>query len=298
MDEIRPLYDAIQVHRNEYSSGGADYSVTSLLNPPRVHFLNKRHVSEVDLFVEDLLHSYNGTGAHAYWQYCLEKIPNTPYKCEERLNIQILNRHISGAYDALLNEKIMYDMKNTSVWKAMFGDKIDWTAQQNSYRYMYWEEHGKRIQSCRIIALFRDWSLREMQRSSFNYPKYPAVEYLLPIWDWDQCRKHLESRVQLMIDNEDVLDDDLPQCTIEDMWSKPDQVAVKSTRVKRALRVLPSQEKADEYVSNYLKSPTCKDRAANLSFDVRPAVRTRCEKWCSVNGFCNQYQDYLKSKGN
>lgn len=298
MDEIRPLFDAIQVHRNEYDSGGADYSVTTLLQPPRVVFLNKRHLHEVDLFVEDLLHSYNGTGAHNYWQYCLEKIPNSPYKCEERLHIEILNRDISGAFDALLNEKILYDMKNTSVWKAMFGDKLEWTAQQNSYRYMYYLEHNKKIQSCRIVALFRDWSMRELQRSSYQYPKYPAVEYLLPLWSFEETRKHLVTRTQLMIDNENVPDDDLPLCTNEDTWCKPDQVAVKTKRLKkRALRVLPTQEKADEYVSNYLKAKSCKDKPSDLYFEVRPSMRIRCEKYCPVNKFCNQYADYLKAKG-
>ena len=81
MDNIRPLADAIQVHRGQYSSGGADYSVTTLLDPPRIVHLNKRHLSKVPLFVEDLLHSYNGTGAHDYWEKMLMLIPNTPYEC-------------------------------------------------------------------------------------------------------------------------------------------------------------------------------------------------------------------------
>jgi len=297
MDEIRPLYDAIQVYRNEYSSGGADYSVTGLLNPPRVVFLNKRHLHKVNLFVEDLLHSYNGTAAHSYWQTMLEKIPDSPYKCEERLHTTILDRHISGQFDALLDEKILYDMKNTSVWKAMFGDKMEWTAQQNTYRYMYYLEHSKKLQSLRILALFRDWNKNELMRSKYKYPKYPAVEYLLPLWTFEETKKHLETRVQLMKDCEDMPDDDLPQCTFEDMWSKPDQVAVKSKRVKRALRVLPSQEKADEYVSTYLKNVNCKDKPSQIYFEVRPAMRTRCERFCPINKYCNQFQDYLKAKG-
>jgi hypothetical protein len=297
MDEIKPLYDAVQLFRGEYTSGGADYSVTTLLSPPRVVFLNKRHLHKVDLFVEDLLHSYNGTAAHSYWQYCLEKIPNTPYKCEERLWHTVLDRSISGQYDALYEERDMYDMKNTSVWKAMFGDKLDWTAQQNMYRYMYYLEHQKKLRSVRIIGLFRDWSKREMQRSSYQYPKYPAVEYVLPIWDFNQTQKFMEGKVEVLKDNEDVADGDLPECTFEDMWCKPDQVAVKSTRVKRALRVLPTQEKANEYVDTYLKQPSCKDKPKQISFEVRPSVRTRCEHWCPVNKYCSQYQDYLKQKG-
>ena len=66
MDEIIPFYDAMQVHRGEYSSGGADYSVTTLLDPARVVHLKKRHEKNVNLFIQDLYHSWSGTAAHNY----------------------------------------------------------------------------------------------------------------------------------------------------------------------------------------------------------------------------------------
>lgn len=296
MDEIKPLYDAIQVHRNEYDSGGADYSVTTLLSPPRVVFLNKRHLAKVDLYVEDLFYSYVGTGAHAYWQYCLEKIPNTPYQCEERLKTTINNRIVSGAYDCCHMKKDMYDMKNTSVWKAMFGDHTEWKLQQNMYRTMYHETHNIKLRSLRILALFRDWNKRERQRSGSKYPARPAMVYLLPLMDFGKVEQYMSERVNLMIANEDVPDNDLPHCTNEDMWCKPDQVAVKSKRVKRALRVLPSMKAAVEYVQTYLQNPSCKDNVKTLSYEVRPAMRIRCESWCPINKYCNQYHEHLREK--
>lgn len=298
MDKIRPLYDAVQVHRNEYSSGGADFSVTTLLDNPRVVFLNKRHLHKVPLFVSDLLHSYNGTGAHAYWQYCMEKIPNTPYQCEERLSVTINNHIVSGAYDCVYDKRDMYDMKNTSVWKIMFGSKDDWAAQQNMYRWLYRNKHGIELDSVRIIGLFRDWKKNDMFKSGPKYPKQPAVEYRLPLWEYDETYKFMEEKVNTLIKYNNTKDDDLPYCSFEDMWSKPDQVAVKSTRVKKAVRVLSSQKAADNFVKNYLKGKTCKDSLQTLSYEVRPAKRTRCEEWCPVNGYCNQYQEYLKTKAN
>lgn len=296
MDKIRPLRDAILVHRNQYSSGGADYSVTTLLDPPRVVFLNKRHAHKVDLFVEDLIHSYNGTGAHDYWEKMLMLIPDTPYEMETRLNIVINNRKISGAFDCVYNETDMYDMKNTSVWKAMFGDKKDWAAQQNMYRLMYYMDRGIWLKSLRIIGLFRDWSLREKQRSGSKYPNRPCMEFMLPVWDEKRTLSFMEERVNTMIANEDKKDDELPLCSFEDMWSKPDQVAIKSKRLKKAIRVLSSMEAAKNFTSKYLKSPSCKDTVQSLSYEVRPAKRTRCESWCPVNNYCCQYNDYLAAK--
>ena len=296
MDKIRPLYDAIQVHRHEYSSGGADFSVTTLLDPPRVVFLNKRHLHKVPLFVSDLFYSYNGTAAHAYWQYCLEKIPNSPYECETRLSITINNHAVSGSFDTVYKDLDMYDMKNTSVWKAMFGSKDDWAAQQNMYRWLFKHHRGIDLRSCRIIGLFRDWSMREKMRSGPKYPSHPAVEYRLPIWEHDRTLAFMEERVNTLIKYKNYKDDDLPYCTYEDMWSKPDQVAVKSKRLKKAIRVCSSQTAAENFVKNYLKSPDCKDSIKNLYYDVRPNKRTRCEEWCPVNGYCSQYQEYLKTK--
>lgn len=296
MDKIRPLRDAILIHRNQYNSGGADYSVTTLLDPPRVVFLNKRHLHKVDLFVEDLIHSYNGTAAHDYWEKMLRLIPDTPYEMETRLNTVVNNRKISGAFDCVYDKQDMYDMKNTSVWKAMFGDKKDWAAQQNMYRWMYYQDRNIWLKSLRIVALFRDWSLREKQRAGANYPRRPCMEFRLPLWDRNTTLNFMEERVNTMIANENKADDDLPFCSFEDMWSKPDQVAVKSTRLKKAVRVLSSMEAAKNFVKNYLKGVNCKDSITSLSYEVRPAKRTRCESWCPVNGYCNQYHEYLQSK--
>jgi hypothetical protein len=297
MDNIKPLFDAIQVHRNEYSSGGADYSVTTLLDPPRVVFLNKRHLHKVPLYVEDLLHSYNGTGAHNYWEFCLNKIPNTPYECETRLNYTINNRHISGAFDVIYDGHTMYDMKNTSVWKAMFGDKHDWAAQQNMYRFMYWKDRDVILKGLRIVGLFRDWNMYQKVRSGPDYPKYPAMEFKLPLWDFDETENFMEEKVNGLIAHEDTPDDDLPECSYEDMWSEPDKVAVMSTRLKsRAVRVLSNMQAAKNFVSKYLTSPTCKDKISTLSYQVRPAERKRCENWCPVNKYCSQYNKYLAEK--
>jgi len=300
MDEILPLYDAIQVHRNEYDNAGADYSVTTLLDPPRVVFLNKRHLHKVKLYVADLLHSYNGTGAHAYWQYCLEKKKDTPYVCEERLEITINNRVVSGAYDCVHKEnKDMYDMKNTSVWKAMFGDKFDWTAQQNIYRWLYLHHKKVELNSVRIIALFRDWSLAEKFRNGPKYPNHPAEEITLENWKYPKTLEFMEERTNLMIKHENDADDDLPPCSYEEMWAEPDQVAVMSKRLKsRAVRVLSSKKAAEDYIDYHLRNPKCKDKLSDLYLQYRPATRKRCEDWCPVNRYCKYYKEYCAKLAN
>ena len=296
MDGIKPLFDAVDVHRTNYSSGGADYSVTTLLNPPRIVHLEKRHLHKIKRYVKEQLGSFIGTAIHEYLERCLNKLAVTPYVCEERLSTTIGGRVVSGAYDIVRIDgpgEDMYDLKTTSTWKAIFGNKEEWTAQQNMYRYLYWLHHKKKLRTIRIIAIFMDWSAREMQRYGGKYPREKAVEYSLPRWSMDTTLEYMTGRVKLMKEYEDVKDDDLPLCTYEDMWSKPDKFAVKATTRKNALRVCDSEKDAEEWLSEYMTKDTCKHKIDQMYIECRPAVRTRCEHWCPCNKHCNQFNDYL-----
>ena len=298
MDSIKPLFDAVQVHRNNYDSGDTDYSATTLLNPPRIVHLEKRHMGDVDRWVKEQLGSFIGTAIHNYMESCLRSIPNTPYTCEERLWVNVLNRKVSGAYDIVHHEQQwddMYDLKTTSVWKAMFGDKDDWIRQQNIYRYLYWLKHSVKLHTIRIIALFLDWSPREKLKYGAKYPNEKAVEYGMVRWGMQKVYDYIEERVRIMIEHENTADDQLPLCTYEEMWSKPDQYAVKADNRQNALRLCKSQEESDEWISEYMTKDTCKHKISQLSVEYRPAVRTRCEHWCPVNVYCNQFNDYLKA---
>lgn len=297
MDSIIPVYDAIQIHRKEYDSGDTDYSVTTLLDPPRVVHLNKRHVNDVDLFIQDLMHSFDGTASHAYMEYCLNKVDGgKKYKCEERLRTVIEGRKISGAYDFLWrDEETLWDLKKTSSWKGMFGDKKDWVAQQNIYRYLMWVKDKSELKGLNIIAWYRDWSKNNKMRYGRDYPTWPIMRYELPRWDFEKTYNFIVERTKLMKQHEDTPDDDLPFCSYEDMWSSPDKVAVKADNRKNALRVCDGMDAAKKWVSNYLSKDSCKHKIAQLSFDIRRSARRRCEDWCPINSYCNQYNDYLKA---
>ena len=297
MDAIIPLWDAIQVHSKEYDSGDTDYSVTTLLDCPRIVHLNKRHGHKIDVFVQDQLASFIGTGLHNYLEYCLKKVEHTTYITEERLFKNVEDRKISGAYDVvrMSNDEDMYDLKTTSVWKAMFGNKDDWAAQQNMYRLMYKQKYGKDLRSIRIIGMFLDWSLGGKMRGGKKYPNTKCLEYSLPRWGYKKTEDFMLQRVINLKDYEDTPDDDLPECTYEDMWSSPDVHAVMAKNRKNALRLCDSRKAATKWVSNYMKNPNCKHRFADIYIDCRPAERKRCEHWCGVNTHCNQFHNYLQA---
>ena len=72
---------------------------------------------------------------------------------------------------------------------------------------------------------------------------------------------------------------ELPKCTSEERWAKPDTYAVMKKGRKTALRLLPTEEQAKEYIGDQ-----------DFSVEFRKGVSTRCEGYCEVSQFCNQYR--------
>src|SRR3990167_4110460 len=137
------LPDAIlrALANDSYSKGEADYSCSELIDAPRIVLLKQRHESEIQEDATDLLWRLLGKLGHKL----LEEAGADNALMEERLFMPLLGRVLSGASDVAQwvysNGKIT-DYKFTSVWTAIFGDRIqDWECQQNVYAELF-EHHG------------------------------------------------------------------------------------------------------------------------------------------------------------
>jgi hypothetical protein len=71
------------------------------------------------------------------------------------------------------------------------------------------------------------------------------------------------------------------------MWEKPTTYAVKKVGNKRATNVFNTKEEADVKME---------DLGKGYEVEIRKGERTRCESYCLVNNWCNQYQTYLKEQ--
>jgi hypothetical protein len=83
------------------------------------------------------------------------------------------------------------------------------------------------------------------------------------------------------------LDEELPLCTPDQMWEKQTTYAVKKTGGVKARNVCSTEEEANTKVAEYGKG---------YEIEIRQGERTRCERYCQVNKFCTQYQQYLSTK--
>lgn len=298
--QIAPLRDAIYEHSRSYSSWGADYSVTSLIQPPRIVQLQKRYAEELDKlpmtdeFIEQQLSSFQGNAIHERFRIMLyrfiNKYPNSGYLIERRMWDRICGRKISGQFDAY-RHGALYDFKTTSVWKLIFGQYTSWEEQLNIYAYLL-KTCGLDVSVLYIIAWFTDWDKWKVNQK--GYPKKRIQQILINnMWKESEQKQYLEHRIELHKQNENRSDDDLMPCTSEEMWSKNTSYAVVQPGGKRAIRTkdLYTREDAENYIKNS-KNPD-KDK---WYVETREGERTRCANWCRYKDYCSQWKEYCQRK--
>ena len=271
-----------------YDSGGADLSATGLLQPPQIRILKREHDSEVTTDVSDRIWILLGTSVHNILERA--NMDNTDVLTEQRMFAQIDGYKISGQTDSIsIEDKIVKDYKVTSVWSvlsALKEGKPEWEQQLNIYAYLYRLNHKTDVSALNIIAIMRDWSKNGRLRNK-DYPKCAVEVIQIPLWSEEEQLDFIKERIKIHKTADLIFDLDgtTPECTAEERWAKPDTYAVMKKGRKSALRLLPTEEKAKQFMKDYKVSYT------DLSIDFRKGVSTRCEGYCEVSQFCKQYEE-------
>lgn len=290
---------------SSYVSFG-DYSVTDLINPPRVVILNKRHKHEVIPPASSVIAAVMGTGIHNEIERLLKMAQVTdPRYMLERSVMDVFEvndeerRLITGRFDILYDMKKMTDIKTAKTWKKVFDPgMIDWHNQQNLYAYLL-HRRGVDVESINILCFYKDWMQGNALRDR-NYPQSQVCEYNLTLWPFEDTGMYLMNQLARLVDCEHLADDELPSCTRDERWERfPQGVTVqyaimKNAKAKRANKVCTSMDDAVAYARS------SKGLSAESFIEVRYAARKRCETYCAINGFCNDYKAYeaLKLNGN
>ena len=250
-----------------------DYSITELIDSPRIVQLRRRYDSEISVPVSSLFPSWYGNVIHDTLQ---------SIRTSKRVNEVINGKLISGEYD-YFHKGVLKDYKTTSVWKYILGDLSSWSTQLNCYSYFL---RDKKVDKLFIEAFFLDWNNNESLRIG-NYPKAPQLK--IPIYKMldEYVFYYLVVRIDEHEKNVVFYDEELSDCTSEEMWEKNATFAVKKEGQKKALRVLSSLEEAEEWADRKMR-----EKKDNLFIEERPGERVRCERFCQVKDFCNQYREY------
>lgn len=281
------------VERPTYSKGNANISATQLLNSPKIVALTKLHEEELEQDVSQMLWSIMGSAMHGLLEHGKEENSIV----EQRLHAEVNGWLLSGAVDLqeVHGDGIdIFDYKMTSVWSAM-NDKPEWEQQLNIYAWLI--EHNKKvpIKSINIVAFLRDWSERE-SKTKENYPPAAMVKIPIILWTYEEREKYVYDRVAKHMEAEFALatGGSLADCTSKEMWEKPTVWAVMKQGNTRANYVMPTVHEATLALEE-LQTNKPKDK---FYIEERKGERTRCNSFCQVSKWCQQYQDYLKEQEN
>lgn len=275
------LYDILA--KDEYDPGESDYTVTGLIDSPRVLQLKQRHGDEIIMDVSEMIWSLFGNSLHGYLA------DRAPDRCisEVRYFREIFGKKVSGQID-LWDDGTLFDYKCTSVWSVIFKSKYAlWEQQLNTYAYLMGIEPEKLI----ISAFFRDWM--EGKKNQHDYPDANVQMIEFPVWKPGVARSFIAKRVALHMKNERKSDDELTLCTPEEMWARATTYAIMKNKNIRATKVCNDVAAASTHLSYYRD----KDPKNKYKVEERPGVCVRCEKnFCKVVEYCNQYKEYINGR--
>ena len=268
------------IDNDSYSKHGADISVTELLSPPKIVKLRRLHEGEIDEDASERIWSLLGQAVHTIIERASSQVDSLT---ETTIFTECLGWKIKGTTDNVsLTDAELLDYKVTTVWKLV--DKPvpqEWVDQTNLYRYMLWKEKGLVINAIAVIAILRDWSQAKAD-SGGNYPPVQVMRIEIPVWTMEEAEAFLEARVRLHQSER------LDECSDGEIWAKPSTWAIMKKGNVRAKSVHDSMEEARAAMTML---------GSGHSIEYRAGRATRCERYCPVAPFCEQWQNDPRNSG-
>ena len=265
-----------------YTKGKSDYSVTELLQPPRIRALKIKHKDEIVEDAGDRIWSLLGQAVHSI----LERASDEKTAIAEKRYFAKFGSHIvSAQIDTLeLDGAVLSDFKVTTSWKFL-GNKPppeDYVAQLNMQAEIM-RSNGIIANELRIVGILRDWNMREA-RSNPDYPQFQVAVMPIPMWSRAKTIDFIMDRIQLHFAAESIMrgaaEGTLPLCTKEERWATDDKYAVMKGTNKRAVKLCDSLTEAQDYISN----------GSGDRVETRAGESRRCSSYCHVNKWCDWYQ--------
>ena len=264
-----PIANAVR--NPNYNSGDCDYSVTTLLKPPRIVRLERQHQDELEMDVSDGLYALLGTGLHS-----LLDGHDTNAVTEQRLYMTLDGIRIGGQFDRLIvSDGILQDYKVASVWEYILGMKPEREQQLNIYAELC-RQNGYEIKKLEVIFYFRNWE--KSKSKDDNYPPIQVITSNVELWERGKVLEFILERIKIHSASKN----ELPLCTSEDRWARnTKEWAVMTKGRKNAVKLFEREEDA----RNHLQLDS------NYFLEKRKLFYQRCNDYCGVKKFCTQNKE-------
>jgi hypothetical protein len=254
---------------NDPYTGGGDLSATKLIDAPQVVELSRRYRDHLTVDVSERIWSLLGQSIHTVLERAA--LRQEGMIAEQRLYADVLGWQLSGQFDVMdLDMQKISDYKVTTVYKAKGNDR--WTQQLNVLRWLA-HQNGYTVEKLEVIAIFRDWRKTEAERNE-DYPKAAIQAIPIPVWPLDEAAEYITQRVAL---HQQVRAGGTIPCTDEERWYSGTKYALMKPGGSRALKVLEAPPAPEEIPAGY-------------EVQVRPGEYKRCQHYCDVAPFCEQWE--------
>lgn len=252
------------------------FSVTELLKPTQEILLTRKYYKELEEDISECIPTLFGSAVHKVFEE-----NSNPDESEVKLEIQIGEDTIVGIIDHVKDDEIQ-DYKTCTSSKVSKKDFSDHEMQIKIYALMRFKKYGVITRKGKLFYLIKDWSKIKSSVSS-EYPKSPIYvhEFDITDSDYDLSEKYIKNKLNEIHNNI------ICNCTEEDTWYTGTTYAVyKNVGDKRAAYTTEDEQDAHNYISNKLNGAG--------EIQVRKGKHLKCELYCNVNKFCEQYNSYLK----
>lgn len=295
-------------------------SATSLLAPTKQFILSRRiPYEDRTMDVSDLIASSYGTALHdsiekawvkagprimkalGYPDHICEKIVVNPEpewwelnKDNGYLPVYVEQRYfreivvdgvtytIGGKADIIIDSRL-FDNKSTSVWTYLLGGKDeDYSRQGSVYR---WISPDKIIDDYIYIEfLFTDWKKAD-SLSNPNYPKLRTLEYPVQMMSLDQTEEFIRSKLALLKRYANAKEEDMPECTDEELWRSAPQYKYYAdpTKMARSTKNFDNLADANKFMA---------EKGGKGIVVTKPGEVKRCG-FCPAYDICKQKDKYL-----
>ena len=275
---------AAVLKKDAYSRGDASYSATGLLRPPRMAALFDDPNNIMFRDVSQNLWTLFGTAVHAI----LEDSKHPDFISEERLYCSVNGIKLSGAIDVQHVQKdgsrVLQDYKTRKAYGVMNNDSDE--KQLNIYAYIA-HRNDIKVSGLQIINFVKDWSKHDAARRP-DYPPQDIFIQDIPLWPIEQTEEFVLERIAA---HEEARAGNLPDCTDEERWLRDDKFAVMKEKRVRAARVFDSQEEAETFIA-------AQKDADKHRIDHRRGTPLRCEQFCDVSDYCDQFATFKQGEIN
>ena len=217
--------------------------------------------------------------------------PSTDLVKEGEIPIYVEQRHekevdgyiISGKYDLIVDGTVS-DYKSTSVWSYIFdSNALKYTQQASIYKWLVPDRITDN--SVHIQYIFTDWSSSQAMRDS-SYPQTRVLTKEYPIWSTEQTNFFISEKIKLLKQYKDSPQEDLPECTKEELWESETKYKYYKNPAKmaRATKNFDTLDEANVRLAN--------DGGVGTVVTVPGEVKA-C-RYCEVSDICKQAQNLIQ----